>query len=254
MKNQGLPYSERGSAIVWVFILITLFGILTVALSKGSRTSLGNLDREESNLAASEIIGYAQNLREAVRNVRIAGCADTQINFNTTALAGLYNNTTAPTDGSCDIYGSSGGLNYSEPQNKWLDMANSSSTNYGQWFFTASSHVSGIGTEGTAGPTCTTDNECKDLIAGLPYINLNICKAINKQLGFGDSDGTPPKDNGESFAASTSVKFVGTYPSGGSQMGTATPTSYSGKMAGCIEGDTDPTAGTYHFFQVLLAR
>lgn len=254
MKNQGLRYCERGSAVVWVFILIALFGILTVAMSKGSRNSLGSLDKEQSDLAASEILSYAQAVREATRSVRIAGCGETQINFIAAATGATYDNTNAPSDGSCDVFRGAGGVSYSAPEDKWIDVTESSRPHYGQWFFTASSDVAGVGIEGTGTGTCTTDNECKDLLMGLPYINLNVCKAINKQLGFGDSDGNPPKDTGASFTAATAASFVGTYPSGGSQMGTATPTGYSGTMAGCIEGDTDPVAGTYHFFQILLAR
>lgn len=257
MKNQELPHWERGSAIVWVFVLIALLGVLTVSMTRGNRTSLGNLDREKSDLAASEIIGYGQSVREAVRMLKINGCDDSYINFSTSIVGTSYDNTRAPTDGSCDVFkGTGGGISFGQPEPVWLDVTQSSSAHYGQWFPTGDTHIAGVGTAGNVGPGCptATSSDCKELIIGLPYINLNICKAINRKLGFGDSEGNPPQDIGASFASAGLTPFTGTYSTTGGEMGLALPANYSGVIAGCIEGDAAPPSGTYHFFQVLLAR
>jgi hypothetical protein len=257
MKNQGLPVQERGSAVVWILIMIALLAALSVALTQGSRSSLGSLDREQSDLAASEIIGYGQSLREAARMLKIKGCTDNYINFESAVLGPSFTNPLAPTDDSCDVFsGTGGGISYDKPQKEWLDINHATQAHWGQWFATGVTHIIGVGTEGNAGPGCLVagTSDCKELIMGLPYIPLNVCRAINRKLGFGGAtDGTPPKDSGSSFAATASTPFVGVYSTTGSEMGTATPT-YRSSLAGCIEGDTDPAAGTYHFFQVLLAR
>lgn len=258
MKNQGFRYGEQGGVIVWILVMIALLAALSFAATRGSRTGLSNLDREQSELAANEIIGFAQTVREATRSMKIRGCADTRISFLNTATGLTYNNTTAPNDSSCHVFhGAGAGLTYGRPETSWLDSRGQGRAHYGQWMFTGSSHLLGIGTAGNVGSGCLDGTSgCKELLIGLPYINLNICTAINRKLGFGDVDGRPPIDAGSSFAAAGSAPFTGTYSTTGYEMGTANaPTvSYSAKIAGCIEGNTDPAAGTYHFFMVLLAR
>lgn len=254
MKNQGFRSGEQGGAIVWIFIMIALLGALTYAATRGNRGGMTNLDNEKLALAASEILSYAQGVREGVRALKIKGCADTQLSFAIGPAGGGYANPTTPTDERCDAFkGAGAGLSYMPALPQWFDMDYSNQTHYGQWFITGDTHVLGVGTAGNAGAGCLdATGSCKELIIGLPYIYLNLCKAINRKLGFGtDSNGTPPVDSGSSFAASTATPFTGVYSTAGMEMGTG-PTTYTGKMAGCIEAQTP--SGTYHFFQVLLAR
>lgn len=256
MKNQGFRYSERGGAIVWIFIMIALLAILTFAATRGNRGGISNMDNEKTDLSSSEILSFANGVREGVRALKIKGCADTHISFETGLTGVGYNNPNAPTDESCHVFKNTGaGLSFMPALDNWFDVGSHGATHYGRWFFSGFTHVAGIGTDGNAGPGCTDGTgNCKELIVGLPFINLNLCKALNRKLGFGASDGTPPVDAGSSFAAPTATAFNGVYSTTGVEMGTGAtaPDNYTGKMAGCVESQN--IAGTYHFYQVLLAR
>lgn len=257
MKNQGFRYGERGGVIVWIFVMIALLGVLTFAATRGNRGGMTNLDKEKTGLSAAEILSYANGVREGVRGLKIKGCNDVQISFEVGPGGGGYTNPTAPTDERCHVFkGAGAGLSYMPALPEWFDIDNATAAHYGQWFVTGGTHVLGVGTAGNAGAGCPDGTgSCKELILGLPFIHKNLCEAINRKLGFGPStDGQPPLDSSTSFAAPAAVPFTGVFSTTGFEMGTS-PTpgeTYTGKMAGCIEsGDS---AGTYHFYQVLLAR
>lgn len=257
MKNQGFRYGERGGAIVWILILIALLGVLTFAATRGNRGGMTNLDNERLELAASEVLSFAQGVREGVRSLKIKGCQDIQISFETNALGPAYHNPGAPTDESCHVFKSAGaGLPFTPPTANWFDINNTGTTHSGQWFMTGDTHVLGVGTNGNMGPGCIDGTgACKELIAGLAFISRNLCEAINRKLRFGkDSQGTPPIDLGAGFSASDNAPFTGTYSITGYEIGSGAtgPDTFNGKLTGCYEA-TIP-ADTYHFYQVLLAR
>ncbi len=256
MKNQGIRYGEQGGAIVWILIMIVLLAALTFAATRNSRTGLNNLDKEKLDLAVSEILGYANALRDGARSLKVKGCDVTAISFEHQRFGTAYNNTKAPSDGVCHMFRSTGAsLSPMEIQAPWLDVSGNSASHYGQWLFTGDTHVMGVGSEGNAGSGCVGGGDgCQELIAGIPYISRSLCEALNRKLKFGGPNGEAPRDNGSSFASSTNTLFIGAYSAAGNEMGTATPSNYPGKLAGCIEGGSDPVTGTYHFYQVLLAR
>ena len=128
---------------------------------------------------------------------------------------------------------------------------------YGTWYTSTRAHILGLGTGPTIGSNCGDGtSDCKELITGVPFIKREICLEINKKLGWGtDAIGTPYIDLDNSYGVvETTLPFNGNYVVTGVNMGTATPTDYSNIMAGCIEGDASPPAGTYSFFQVLIVR
>lgn len=262
-KKQGFigiqPRStERGSAIIWVFIMIGLFAALSFAISDGSRSGEGTISKEQADLASTEILDYASAIKRAVQELQINGCSDTEISFENGVVSG-YSNPNSPSDESCHVFKPNGaGLRYVTPNKKWLDNINTSISHYGVWYTSAQSAVNGLGID-AIGSSCAgglSDGSCHELITGVPFIQLDVCKSINKKLGWGaDLQGTPYKDTGNSYGFSTSQFFTGDYaPMAPNQMGTASPSDYSGVISGCIEGVSNPASGTYSFFQVLIAR
>ena len=252
--------NERGSAIIWILIMVALFAALNYAVSRGSRSGGATISKEQAAVAATEIIDYARLVKQTVQTLQINGCSDTEISFENTKVAG-YTNPNAPSDNSCHIFDlAGGGINYLIPKDDWMDglATSEASGHYETWYTTAQNWITGLGTDDVAS-ACTGgggDNNCYELITGVPFIKKDVCVAINKKLGWGTDDtGTPYQDDGFSYANSTTEFFTGTYDvTVSTNMGLATPSNYSNIMTGCIEGDSTPPSGTYSFFQVLIAR
>ncbi len=250
---------ERGSVIIWIFVLIALFGALSFVISKGTNTGISHMTDQQVQLAATEILDYSRAIKAAVHELQISGCSDTEISFENNIVAG-YTNPNSPSDESCHVFKmNGGGLTYLKPNKDWLDDSNTTVTHYKSWYTTAQNWIIGLGTDGT-GAACnggTSNGSCHELMTGMPFIKLDICKAINKKLGWGtDNNGTSPQDAGNSYGFITlSEPFIGNYvTTANMSMGDATPSNYSNIMTGCIEGTTNPAAGTYSFFQVLIVR
>jgi len=249
---------EKGSAIIWILIAIALFAALNFAITQGSRSGGATISKEQAALAATEILDYGRAIKQAVQTLQINGCSDTEVSFENNVVAGYEH--TPPARDECKVFHpAGGGLNYLEPEEEWMDGLATSQTaaHYGTWFTNAEITLSGLGITGF-GAVCSggaTDDSCRELMTGVPFIKREICIAINKKIGWGTNDeGTPYKDGAGSYGNYSHTNFSGTYAINGNRMGTATPSNYSNIMTGCIEGDGNPVAGTYSFFQVLIVR
>ncbi len=244
--------NERGNVLFMIMVAIALFAALNFVLNQGSRSGGESITQEKANIAASDILDYGRLIKQTVQTLQINGCNDTEISFENNKVAGYEH--TPPARDECKVFHPDGGaINYIEPEESWMDSINTTRINYNTWYTTPHPWLTGLGTDGSGG-LCLggpTDGSCRELMTGVPFIKKEICLAINKKLGWGiDSNGTPYKDNGNSYGAITPLLFTGTYADG-LQMGTATPSNYAGIMTGCVEGDA--VAG-YSFFQVLIVR
>lgn len=227
---------ESGSALVYILIAITLFAALSFAVAQMMRGG-GSTNDELRRLQATEILQFGRSLRSAAQGMEIDGIIDTEISFETATVVG-YANAGCGGD-SCKIFSpAGGGMNYSEPvAADWLDQSQSAEANFGQWVFSGDNAVTGVGTAAS------------DLLVMLPWVTRTLCIEINDLLGVTNPGGTPPQDSGN---ADVSTKFTGTYAASQS-IGGGDP-EIEGQRAGCFEGAGTPAAGTYHFFQVLIAR
>ncbi len=258
--NNAPSSAERGSAIIWILVMIALFAALNYTISQGSRGGAATISKEKAALAATEILEYASAHKRAVQTLQINGCDETEISFETPDRP-EYANANAPTDNSCHVYHiNGGGLRYQEPKEEWMDINQSAQNYFGTWHVTAVAWLDGLGTDGTAS-NCVGgagDGSCHELLTGLPYLKLEVCKAINKKMSWGvDQDGTPIKDSGGSYGAGTGSEFDGNFVTATNiNMGIAIPSgnNYSNTLTGCIEGNSSPPDGAYSFFQVLIVR
>lgn len=247
---------ERGGAIIWIFLMIAIFAALNYAVSKGSRGGAAQISQEQARMAATDILDYSRTIKNAVQTLQINGCADTEVSFDQAVVSG-YSNPNSPSDESCHVFKTNGGgLNYQTPDKDWLDGSKSALTHYGTQYTSSNIWLTGLGINGSGSPCAGATGDCRELMTGIPFIKKSICMTINKKLGWGtDSKGTPYKDSGFSYAHFTHIPFAGVYPPvAGNEMGTATPTSYSNIMTGCIESTASHPADTYSFFQVLIVR
>jgi hypothetical protein len=141
---------------------------------------------------------------------------------------------------------SGGGVTYEVPDPKWLDSTFSAQDGYGEWRFTGDN--SGRLMVGTPLSGVCDSSACKELLVILPYIKKGICQEIASKMNMLNS-GVIYQDANDIGL----TKFVGTFPAASNHLGDAAG-GMVGVYQGCIEGGRTPATGSYHYFQVLIAR
>ncbi|MCB1783915.1 MAG: hypothetical protein KDI13_07950 [Alphaproteobacteria bacterium] len=243
MKN------ERGNALFFILIAVALLGLLTATLTRNSSTVDQAGDFEQTRISASKILNTAKSIENAVQELQSRGCSENDISFENTTVSG-YTNAGSPSDGSCSVFETNGtGLTYQTPKTGWLDTSKSAQSNYGEWVFTANNYVVGVGTGTDTSGDATPSN--KDLIVILPYISSTLCAAVNDLVGVTNPSGAPPTNV---TTSGLTPKYTGTFSAGDHIKDTSGTDALNGKESGCFEGGGIPASGTYHFYQVLIAR
>lgn len=97
--------SQRGSAIIMLFVAVALFGLLAYAFLQGSRGNVGMITDEANKASGHYRRECANEVNMAVRRLVSRGCGDL-ISYNEN---GSNTNVSAPTDGSCSVYHQNGG-------------------------------------------------------------------------------------------------------------------------------------------------
>lgn len=229
MPPNKMPQAQKGNALVIILIGIALFAALVFTFTKTGQKGSGNLTKQQAKVAAQEILNYAKSIEGAVDRIRQRGCSESDINFNNALING-YSNTSAPIDGSCDIFGTNGGkATIQNTQENWTIGNNN-------WGFNAQFQVSDIGT------TCASES-CADLVINLENIQTTLCEEINRSLL---NDATIPVDSDFDFTA-----FTGSFSNPTDIADEAGSSSLAGQSTGCFNSTADSSNIFYH---VLLAR
>lgn len=236
MPSQHSKPQESGNILIYILGAIFLLGILVVMV-KGSSTPGSNIDRESMMIRVSEVQSYGQELERAIVYVMRNGHSESDIRFAHPDADPAYGNIAdTPTRQIFAVEG--GAAKYRAP----LSGIQVTPTD---WLFSGQNIVTGV----ASSDSCTTPS-CTDLIALLMNVNKEFCILINEKNDIENIAGNPPQDLG--FIAYSDV-FVGTFINTRHIKDDAT-LYLSGHLEGCFEGDTDPLAGTYHYYRVLLAR
>ncbi len=98
--------SQRGSAIIMLFIAVALFGMLAFAFLQGSRTNLDMMTDEAQNAQATQAQDCTNVVDMAEKRLSARGCTTAMISHN---MDGTNDNPSAPANGSCSIYHTNGG-------------------------------------------------------------------------------------------------------------------------------------------------
>jgi hypothetical protein len=242
--------------MTWILIAVGLFAALGYAVSQNMRGGSPELlSQEIAKSNATEILQFASSIRRAVQALKIEGIADTEISFENPIVSGYDNPDCGAGKNHCKVFSpTGGGVSYVIPSEDWLISDHKTKDHYKTWLFSGSSCVADVGTgdeDCDIGPN-TGDEE---LILFLPYINKVICKEINKKLGFNLPDGEPLQEGTSAWHSTlATAKFTGTYVND-SEIGDVA-TEYRKTRAGCFQGSGigTPPAGTYTFYEVILAR
>jgi hypothetical protein len=256
-ENQGIPLSgdaENGNVIFFILIAVVLMAALSYVFTQGTRTGQENIGAQKAGLAASEILEISARLQNAVRQLQINGCRDQEISFENSVVSG-YENAFAPADETCHVFAAHGAniswVRNIEPN---LDSNHSGAPLYGEAYYPANLCVDGVGSN--TGPDCDSDGDSgsEDIVMIYPYLNREICLAINERLNIPAPGGQPPSDN---FFSSGLPQHDGTFADGQRiDSNTSDAQDLRGRSAACITtpGGGGVPGGTYHFYSVLLAR
>lgn len=218
---------ERGSVFVIILIAVALFAALSYAVFEGGQAGESSLTKEQSKLAAQEIISMADSIAMAVSKLRLSRCDETQLNFDTPQTGGIYANASAPADDSCDIFKPAGGhVGYvSVPTNYQRDGG------WPQYGFLSQYKVENIGTANT------------ELVLWVWDLTMPVCTEINQMLLGLDPQAETLTTATQDFQGS----FASVLADG---IGDDVGSIYAGKSSGCM--DDGSGAGT--FYKVLIAR
>lgn len=171
--------SQRGSAIIMLFVAVALFGALAYAFMQNSRGSTAMMSDEQAKVYAQQIIAYGNDIKTAIKRLKLRGCTNEQISFENTVSGVNYTNPNAPATKSCHVFDTAGGgLTWKNPPAPFYQ----SSANWyeGKYGFMEGAEWSGFGT------TCAAAS-CSDLIMTLytpGKLNEKVCSTINQILGF----------------------------------------------------------------------
>lgn len=224
-----------------VLIGIALFAALGFAMSQSSRGSGATLTREMLELHSSEIVEHANNLRNAIMQVKALGCDDEQISFEKSPFDGSdsnYVNLSSPGDFSCHIFHPDGGG--MKPKDFPEDIYDPSFTSTARGSsFNADNRVNGIGTSTAA-----------ELIYFLTGISPEVCQKINEKLGYGST----MIDDNSIFAGTT--YFQGNFEVGDNTFkNVGDGTILEGSTSGCVHELTSCFPDDcYHYYRVLIPK
>lgn len=225
-------HPESGNALWFILLAVVLMGALTLTLSRGGSNSDQTGDFEQMRVQASKVLRTAAGIEQAITQLKMnGGCSEQQISFEADEdddnvyndSDDRYYNAKSPTDLSCHLFHRSGAA-LNRPGAEWR-------------FVTGS--VENIGGGGT------------ELLALMPDISADLCKAINRELSLSfpltDSFNATAYDT-EFAGAFTQDVAIGDEGGGGDFP--------AGKRSGCLTVDTTPAAldGDHVFYHVLMVR
>lgn len=198
-------HSEAGNVFMFILLGIVLFGALAFTIARGFRSdTTSSISARQAELAATDVLNYAQRMERAVNRLRRNGTSESDISFDDPALTG-YNHTPAVAD-SDKVFNSSGGnIGYVAP------AANSNDGT--DWHFTGRTCIADLGT-GATGCDSDADATNEELIMVLNNVNQAVCEEINDSLNItgvptDTGGGTSTNNYQGSFADDTEIILAG---------------------------------------------
>jgi len=223
---------QTGNAMLFVLVGIILFAALTFTFTRSSR-SPSSVSSEDARIYAHQILSYAEKINGAVQTIMLQnGCNGTRVSFENTSVAGYDHATAVPQ--KCRVFNTTigGGMNFESPPSGALTAA-------GDYLFTGTVCVNGVGTGSYA--ACASDGlKNEELLLILPWVNADVCKAINSIL---NNSGSIPE---EAAGGYDSTKFTGTYADDFALDTDA--------RAVCFQSTGGSPGSGYHFYYTLLAQ
>lgn len=246
-------HSESGNVLFLILIAVALFAALTYVVGQSTRSGAGNTSSERAKLIAAQILNYAASVATGITRVETSNCKTEQISFEAPPFDGSDANDVnpnSPTDFHCHIFHPNGGgvIHQDAPPDVQEIPAGVTGGAKG-YYFSGADQVRGVGTDDQG----NFNSESKEFTMFLPYINVDVCKALNKDIRM--QDVAPPVDLGTVDITG----WEGDFETSGAEDIADTDEHLKGAFMACFQatgvfGPTGATSGGYHFYNVLMAR
>jgi hypothetical protein len=243
---------EGGNVLFLILIAVALFSALSYIVTKSSRSGSGSVNKEKFGILVSQLTQFPIAVRAGVVRLATTEGGNENVSFDWEGWGNTnYQHTPVEPDKNKVFHPLGAGVPFQEPdQERMLDRTATAQPGWGNWLFTGSTCIPGIGTGDDA--TCNADPNALDMVAFLPYITLELCREVNVKMKVNlTNNGQPPVDQGNAWRPAT-PEYVGTYTTGEALIDTGN--LLYGKDAACFEGGGTPPAGTYTFYMTLIHR
>lgn len=249
--------SRSGNVVVYILVVIALFGALAYTFMRSSQTGQGSISSHQARLTAIEMIDQANRIERAVQKLLRNGCSEMELNFKHPSFPASpwLNNINARPDGDCDIYGPAGGVQplfYPEVAGYYEDQP--SGKYHRKLYLPIEAYMLDIGTNYKAGKPQEELNKSLDVFIAAQFTNRQVCEEISRMTGFSDTlvDVTEILNKN---TLSTEGKYGNLHQS---ILIRAYDPVFRGKTAGCFyqanPAITHMAFPRYIFFRVLIAR
>jgi type II secretory pathway pseudopilin PulG len=242
--------NSRGNALVIILVMIALIAALTAVSMRSSNRSSSNMDKETARIQAERLMRQAKGFESGVTQMlTVNQCSENDVNFLNPTTTRIYTNANSPVSKKCDLFSLEGaGLAYANPNTVIFDSNFSSDSDYGQWVFTASHCVLGLGSDDN--DTC--DDKEVALMAIVPHVNMAVCMQINELNGIENTGGAPPTEDFDETTDTFDGKFTATTDP---ELGEgATGANLIKHATGCFKNNSGSWANSYIFYHSLLIR
>lgn len=231
---------ESGNVFLFILIGITMFAALGYSISKGFRSDTSStLTKKQIDLAADDILTYAQKIGRTVDRLRRNGCSESEISFENPVVSG-YDFVTRD---KCKVFDTAGGgITYRPPSLDWLDADYAGNFAYGELFFGRNQIIFNIGSN--------TAESGNDLTIFIPFLSASICTAINKKL---DIDDIPDANTGSNVFYDGG-KFIGVFQNGGYTIAAQGVTATRAACLNAKQNFGTTTDAHNIFYSVILER
>lgn len=231
---------QSGNAFMLVMIGVVLFGALMFTFSRGARQGDGNMSARRTEIAAADMLAYAQRVERGVSRILAGGnCSENFISFEHDQLPAMAANPDAPGTFTCHVFHKNGGnVTPLKPETFGVNgMAIVAS---------GATAISGVGTHDPADATGH-----QDIVLWFTNIPQPLCTELNRRAGHNVPIPAVGDVPNWSFGPLQSSSHFG---NGLLALGA----SVNGAPALCVNRNATATAGTipqgYNFYYVLHAR
>jgi len=166
---------ESGNVLFLILIAVALFAALSYAVTQSSRGGGAGSSSEAALIASAQLTQYPASLRTSVLRMMVGGTDVSELLFNAPSDFAALDTATLRARAVFHPHG--GGATY---MGTTPDLIAGVEAERGYWFFNNNLAIQNIG----------LDDE--ELTAFLPGVSLGVCRSLNRSVGVGGSDGSPP--------------------------------------------------------------
>ncbi len=249
--HQDMKGSNRqsGNVLFLILIAVALFAALSFAVTRSTQSGGSSANQEKADILAAQFASYGATLSSAITRVRLSSnCSETQLNFENSVMAhpdywGGSTNSSAPSDGRCNIFGTQSGAVYWDAR-KTMPVYDKVESYLS---FTPEVAVQDVGTENA------------ELLMWLRLENSDfaarICKSMNERSGnTGNLESGTTNTNNWGYARGAGLVYLAA-PNSVNLIGEdAEDSGHKGKMSGCLTGPSSHDSSTKILYYVLIPR